>query len=140
MKKSFILLFFLLFIFTIMAVGCATYQKVNISEKAGIGKYLTDNKGMTLYWFQKDSSGKSACVGECVVKWPIFYAEEKISPPPGVKDEDFGVITREDGKKQTTFRGYPLYYWFQDKVPGDTKGHKVNNVWFVIDPSNFPPK
>jgi len=54
--------------------------------------------------------------------------------------EDFGTITREDGKKQTTFRGYPLYYWGGDKAQGDTAGQGVNNVWYVIDPANFPPK
>jgi len=57
-----------------------------------------------------------------------------------VKAEDFGTITREDGKKQTTFRGYPLYYWAGDKAPGDTKGQGVGNVWYVIDPTKFPPK
>lgn len=49
-------------------------------------------------------------------------------------------ITREDGKKQTTFRGYPLYYWAGDKAPGDTKGQGMKNVWYVIDPAKFPPK
>ena len=49
-------------------------------------------------------------------------------------------LEREDGKKQTTFRGYPLYYWAGDKAPGDTKGQGVNNVWYVIDPAKFPLK
>ena len=116
------------------------YLHIKVSEKEGIGKYLTDMKGKTLYWFKKDTPGKSACTGQCLDKWPVFFGGEYIAPPPGAKTEDFGTITREDGKKQTTFRGYPLYYWFQDKTPGDTLGHKVNDVWFVIDPSNFPPK
>src|SRR3989304_1730320 len=47
---------------------------------------------------------------------------------------------RGDGKKQATFRGYPLYYWGGDKAQGDTAGQGVNNVWYVIDPANFPPK
>ena len=57
-----------------------------------------------------------------------------------MKAEDFGTITREDGKKQTTFRGYPLYYWVGDKAAGDTKGQGMGNVWHVIDPAKFPPK
>ncbi|MGW8323142.1 MAG: hypothetical protein ACWGSD_16460, partial [Thermodesulfobacteriota bacterium] len=45
---------------------------------------------------------------------------------------------RDDGTKQSTFRGYPLYYWSGDEKEGDTNGQGVKNVWFVIDPGNFP--
>ena len=49
-------------------------------------------------------------------------------------------MTTNKRKKQTTFRDYPLYYWSADAKPGETKGNNFNCVWFVIDPSNFPPK
>src|SRR3972149_9056185 len=107
--------------------------------KAGVGSYLADAKGMTLYWFKKDSPGKSACAGPCVEKCP-FYHREKVMAGKGLSEGDFGTITREDGKKQSTFRGYPLYYWAGDKAKGDTSGQGVNNVWYVVDPANFPPK
>jgi predicted lipoprotein with Yx(FWY)xxD motif len=125
----------------IFAVGAvmAMNHEIKIQQKDGIGKYLTDSEGKTLYWFKKDSSRKSACTGPCLEKWPIYY-QEKVAAPKGIKHKDFGTITREDGKKQTTFRGYPLYYWINDKQPGDTSGHGVNNVWSVINPDNFPPK
>ncbi|HEX9206402.1 MAG TPA: hypothetical protein VF853_10810 [Candidatus Deferrimicrobiaceae bacterium] len=112
---------------------------VKKATKDGVGTYLTDAKGMTLYWFKKDSPGTSACAGPCVEKWPIYF-REKVAAGDGLKGEDFGTITRGDGKKQTTFRGYPIYYWAGDKEPGDTKGQGLNNVWYVIDPANFPPK
>jgi predicted lipoprotein with Yx(FWY)xxD motif len=70
-------------------------------------------------------------------KWPIYY-RETVAASPGIDSKDFGVIRRDDGQKQTTFRGYPLYYFFGDKAAGDTAGQKVKDVWFVIDPSNFP--
>jgi predicted lipoprotein with Yx(FWY)xxD motif len=94
---------------------------------------------MTLYWFKNDSPGKSACAGPCVEKWPIYY-RETVAAGEGTAAADFGTITREDGKKQTTFRGYPLYYWVGDKTKGDTAGQGMNNVWYVIDPAAFPPK
>jgi predicted lipoprotein with Yx(FWY)xxD motif len=47
---------------------------------------------------------------------------------------------REDGKKQTTFRGYPLYYWINGKQPGETTGQGVNSLWFVINPDSFISK
>lgn len=138
MKKviGFILTVFFLLVgnATVMAMD----HSIKIQEKEGIGKYLTDNDGMTLYWFKKDTLGKSACEGPCIEKWPIFY-QVSIKAPDGIKTEDFSTITRNDGKKQTTFRGYPLYYWINDKKAGETTGQGVNNVWYIINPSNFPP-
>ncbi|MDR2550272.1 MAG: hypothetical protein LBD10_08765 [Desulfobulbus sp.] len=128
--------FFLLF-GTTMAM--AMDHDVKIHEKEGVGKYLTDANGKTLYWFKKDTAGMSACSGPCVDKWPIYYGDA-IKAPKGVKAEDFGTITRDDGKKQTTFRGYPLYYWVKDTMPGETSGQGVNDVWYVVDPDHFPPK
>lgn len=139
MKKIGVIGFIVFFTVVWLGVAQADHHAVKIAEKEGVGKYLTDAKGMALYWFKKDAPGKSACTGDCVAKWPLYY-RESLAPPEGIKAEDFGTITREDGKKQTTFRGYPLYYWFQDSKPGDTSGNKVNNVWFVIDPAAFPPK
>ncbi len=120
-------------------MAAAANHQVKIHHKHGIGKYLTDAKGMTLYWFTKDSPGHSACAGNCLERWPVYY-REKVKPPKGIKAKDFGTVTREDGKKQTTFRGYPLYYWAGDKKPGDTFGQAANNVWFVVNPHKFPPK
>ena len=42
--------------------GCTTNP--SMSE----GKALTDNAGMTLYTFDKDSANKSNCYGECAKK------------------------------------------------------------------------
>jgi predicted lipoprotein with Yx(FWY)xxD motif len=127
------------FVFIGMGGGAHAMDSVMKMTKDGLGSYLVDGKMMTLYWFKKDSPGKSTCAGPCVEKWPIYY-QEKIAPGEGTKGEDFGTITREDGKKQSTFRGYPLYYWAGDKAPGDTKGQGMNHVWYVIDPAKFPPK
>lgn len=124
---------------TIPAVTLADHHAVKLAGKEGVGNYLTDAGGKTLYWFTKDSPGQSACAGPCVEKWPLYY-RETVAPPEGVTAGDFATITRADGKPQTTFRGYPLYYWVNDAKAGDTGGQGINNVWFVIDPANFPPR
>lgn len=110
---------------------------VKIAEKEEIGTYLTDAAGMTLYWYKNDSPGRSTCTGPCLDRWPVFYSASVI-PPAGIAPGEFGSITREDGTRQTTFRGYPLYHWLGDEKPGDTNGNKIGNVWFVVDPNNFP--
>lgn len=92
---------------------------------------LTDGKGMTLYYFTMDANGKSASTGNVAKAWPAFYAAS-ISVSPPLSAADFGSITRDDGSMQTTFRGWPLYYWFKDKVPGDMSGEGVGKVWYVV--------
>jgi len=116
----------------LMFSSVAAAAGVGVKEKDGIGKYLTDEKGMTLYLFKKDTAGTSACVGPCVEKWPLFSAEG--DGPRRGKAGDFGTIVRADGKKQTTYKGLPLYYFFKDLKPGDTAGQGVNNVWYVVAP------
>lgn len=125
-------------IFAVMALALAgsalaDNHAVKLSEKDGVGKFFTDSKGMTLYIFRKDSPGKSVCNGPCIVKWPLYF-REKVSTPEGVAAGDFGTITREDGKPQTTYKGWPLYYFEGDKAAGDVKGQGLGNVWFVASP------
>jgi predicted lipoprotein with Yx(FWY)xxD motif len=105
---------------------------VMTAENPGYGSYLVDGQGMSLYYFTKDAPGKSSCNGEpCSSMWPVFYTE-KLMVSTDLDPTDFGVIIRADGKMQTTFRGYPLYYFVKDMVAGDMKGQNFKNVWFVI--------
>ncbi|MGE4543272.1 MAG: hypothetical protein AB7D06_04080 [Pedobacter sp.] len=117
--------------------AAAMHHEIKIFEKPGIGRYLTDTEGMALYFFKNDSVGESVCTGGCVNNWPLFYRPQ-IEPPDGLDASDFGTITRKDGAMQTTFRGFPLYYFKGDVAPGDTKGNDMMDVWYVIDPDDFP--
>lgn len=85
---------------------------------------LTDANGMTLYTFDKDTTGVSNCYDDCAVKWPPLFAADD------AKDEgEFTVIARKDGKKMWAHEGKPLYLWFKDTKPGETTGDMVGNVW-----------
>jgi predicted lipoprotein with Yx(FWY)xxD motif len=90
---------------------------------------VTDLKGMTLYTFDKDvaGDGKSACNGPCATLWPPFAAGAN-----EVMGADFKVITREDGTKQWTYKGMPLYLYSKDTKPGDKTGNKFNGVWHEV--------
>lgn len=118
-------------------IALANHHAVKVASKDGVGQYLTDAKGMTLYWFKKDTDSQSVCNGGCLEKWPIFY-RENVAAQNGIDPKDFGNITRNDGKEQTTFRGLPLYYFYKDKNSGDTFGQGIKDIWYVIDPANFP--
>lgn len=108
-------------------------RKLQLMENKKIGKYLTDTEGMALYYFAKDQPNTSNCSGDCLENWPAFYSED-LTVPEGFNKEDFGTITRADtGEKQTTYKGYPLYYFVKDRASGDVKGQGVKDVWFIVN-------
>ena len=111
----------------------ADHHAVKVSQKDGVGSFLTDTKGMTLYLFRRDTPGMSACEGACLAKWPLYH-RDTVAAKDGLKAEDFGTITRADGQKQTTYKGMPLYYFAGDKAAGDTNGQEVKGVWFAVAP------
>ena len=111
-----------------LVTGCASTGMAPVESRSGA---LTNPAGMTLYVFDKDvaSSGKSACNGDCAVKWPPLTAAAG-----AYAGGDYGVIARDDGARQWSYKGKPLYLWFKDQKPGDMTGDNVNNVWHVAKP------
>ena len=87
-------------------------------------------KGMTLYTFDKDTPGKSACNGPCATNWPPVLVAD------GAKGAgDWTIVMRDDGLKQWAYKGKPVYGWVKDTKPGDTTGDGfMNGVWHVAKP------
>jgi len=110
----------------------AQYASIRIVTDSELGSYLTDEAGKTLYMFMKDTTDVSACKDQCVTNWPLYYAEN-IQIPRELDAADFKTIVREDGKKQTAYKGWPLYYYAKDEKAGDVKGQGVNQVWMVLN-------
>ncbi len=113
----------------------STAATLSTKTKEGIGTYLVDDKGMALYLFKKDLPGKSVCgaANDCIIKWPVFLADSVV-PDKGIDPAAVGVITRDDGARQTIYKGQPLYYFVKDKDDDDVYGQGVNNVWYVVAP------
>lgn len=116
----------------------AAPKEVNLSSNATLGNILVDGNGNTLYFFAKDTNGTSKCEGTCPNTWPIFYVED-LEIGTGLVSSDFGEITRSDGEKQITYKGWPLYYYSpaadgKVEAPGATGGENINSVWFVAKP------
>ena len=107
---------------------------VGVSEEPELGTYLTDPEGMTLYLYTEDEPNVSVCYDQCAENWPPFTAEQPLTLPEGVPG-DLALTTRTDGTEHVTYNGQPLYYWVQDQAPGDTTGHGVGEVWYVVNPS-----
>ena len=91
------------------------------------GKVMADQKGMTLYTFDKDEAGKSNCYDQCAVNWPPFMAEGG-----AMAMGDWTVVERTDGSKMWAYDGKPLYTFIGDKAAGDVAGDGKGGVWHVI--------
>jgi predicted lipoprotein with Yx(FWY)xxD motif len=105
-----------------------------VSESPDLGQFLVDGNGMTLYLFTRDEPDKSNCAGDCLAKWPPFLTTGDPILGEGVDASKVGTTTMEDGSTIVTYDHMPLYYWVNDKNPGDTTGQGVGEVWFVVEP------
>lgn len=87
---------------------------------------MVDQKGMTLYTFDKDAGGKSMCNADCAKIWLPMMA------PAGAKAEgEWTVIKRDDGMMQWAYDGKPLYTYKMDMKPGEAKGEGFKNMWHM---------
>jgi len=120
-----------------LAVGACAVSGIAFAQMAPTktgesikGKVLTDAKGMTLYTFDKDMGGMSACNGPCAGNWPPLAAAADAKPAA-----DYTIIARDDGGKQWAYKGKPLYTWKNDHKPGDITGDGfLNNTWHIAKP------
>ena len=111
---------------TVAVAQAPTPAKVADTAK---GKALVDQKGMTLYVFDKDTAGKSACNGPCATNWPPLMASGDANA-----SGDWTVVTRDDGAKQWAYKGKPLYTWVKDTKPGEVTGDGVQGAWHIATP------
>jgi predicted lipoprotein with Yx(FWY)xxD motif len=90
---------------------------------------------MTVYTFTKDvkDSGKSNCTAGCIDTWPALTVAAGATPTGGASlTGKLGTITRDDGTIQVTYNGKPLYFFKNDKAPGDANGIYEN--WEAVKP------
>jgi predicted lipoprotein with Yx(FWY)xxD motif len=108
------------------------------TAKGKLGTFLTDGKGLTLYMFEKDAGGKSACSGACAKVWTPLTTQGAPKGASGLQAGLLSTATRSDGSKQVTYGGHPLYHYDDDHKPGQTEGqdsHEFGAGWYVVAPS-----
>jgi predicted lipoprotein with Yx(FWY)xxD motif len=110
-----------------------TANAVLKTADSDLGEIVVDADGRTVYVFDKDTagSGKSACSGDCLAKWPAVTADSDEPAVDGVSGE-IGTITRDDGSTQVTLEGMPLYLYAGDSQAGDVTGQAVGGIWWVV--------
>ena len=115
---------------TLILTSTAAFAEMAKVGDTSKGKAFVNAKGMTLYTFDKDTGGKSACNGPCATNWPPLMAAD------GEKaGADMTVVTRDDGKKMWAYKGKPLYTFAKDTKAGDTHGDGfLNGAWHIAKP------
>jgi predicted lipoprotein with Yx(FWY)xxD motif len=112
----------------------ATKAKLQI-RKGKLGRFVVDAKGLTLYLFEKDKAGKSACYGACAKVWAPYTTAGKPAGGPGVAAAKIATTKRKDGSIQVTYGGHPLYHYDDDHKPGQTEGQGSKAFgagWYVV--------
>jgi predicted lipoprotein with Yx(FWY)xxD motif len=93
------------------------------TTKGDLGTYLVAGpKHATVYLFEADEGGKSACSGACAHAWPPVITSGKPQASGHSVSADLGTIERSDGTMQVTYKGHPLYYFVEDTSHGEAKG------------------
>lgn len=106
-------------------------------EGTGNSLFLTDSVGRTLYAFANDRKNVNRYTKEDFSNnptWPLFNATIG-EIPSALNKADFSTIT-VFGRKQLTYKGWPLYYFGPDQDQrGSTKGVSVPRpgVWPVVN-------
>jgi len=106
------------------ALGCSAAEPAQSKDGS-----LVTSAGMTLYTFDKDADGKSACNGPCAANWPPLMADASAKA-----EGAWTIVTRDDGSKQWAYKGKPLYTFLKDEKAGDRTGDSFKNVWHVAKP------
>jgi predicted lipoprotein with Yx(FWY)xxD motif len=102
-----------------------------------MGQVVVNGDGFVFYRFDKDTAkpkSKSTCNGDCAKVWPPALTNDGKPKLKGVDEDLVGTVTRDDGSKQLTIGGWPIYLYIGDKKPGTWTGQNVGGTWFVIKP------
>jgi predicted lipoprotein with Yx(FWY)xxD motif len=127
----------------VAAAAAVTHQSAGSTgtvslHRTNLGKVLATKSGMTLYLFEADRHGRSACYGKCASFWPPLLATRKPTAGSGVKAKLLGTVKRKNGTKQVTYAGHPLYRFKLDKSAGQTKGEGQDffgGLWYGVNSS-----
>jgi predicted lipoprotein with Yx(FWY)xxD motif len=122
-----------------IAEGKPTTRSATVTTaQTGLGRIIVDGRGRSLYLFEKDAHGRSACSGVCVAYWPPLLANGKSIAIKGAKRSLLGSIRRADGSRQASYAGHPLYFFSGDARRGQTNGEGLRDFgagWYVLTPT-----
>jgi predicted lipoprotein with Yx(FWY)xxD motif len=116
-------------------------ETIQIANDSQFGQLLVTPDGKTLYTNTVDTPEDLRCTNvACTNFWPPYIVNAE---PTGAKEISgaLGTVTRPDGSKQLTYNQQPLYTFYLDNQPGDTKGNgftDLGGTWHVVTLGSAP--
>lgn len=98
------------------------------------GRTIADRHGEALYLFEADPANRSVCDGACAAAWPPLLATRKPTVSGALDPALVGTTRRNDGTRQVTYDGHPLYYYVGDE-PGVIRCQYVDEyggLWLIV--------
>ena len=122
-------------LFASLATAQTTKRVVKEAHNPTLGKtVLVANNGLTLYTLSAEKHGTFICKGSCLKDWHPLVVARGVKPAGPVP---LGTIKRPDnGMRQVTFEGRPLYTFDEDSKKGDANGEGFKDVgtWHAATP------
>ena len=107
------------------------------AASGALGAMLVDAEGRSLYLWEADQDGTSACDGPCADAWPPVTTIGEPKAGDGVDAKLLGTSKRADGTLGVTYNGHPLYYFQGDAEAGQANGQGSDGFgapWWVVSP------
>jgi predicted lipoprotein with Yx(FWY)xxD motif len=120
------------------AIAAGNHPATVSTARTGLGRIIVNGQGHTLYLFEKDRRGHSACSGACATYWPPLITHGKPIAANDARRALLGTIRRSDGTSQVTYAGHPVYRFLLDSKRGQTKGEGLNDFgggWDALTPA-----
>lgn len=109
--------------------------KLRVERNAEYGEILVNGSGKALYLFTKETGPRADCYGECATAWPPYLTRGKPVAGKGLSKKRIGTTLRDDGTRQVTYRGHPLYFYVHD-TPSLILCQDVfefGGLWLLVD-------
>lgn len=110
---------------------------LQVADAPGLGRFVADGSGRTLYAFSNDTATDATCYGSCA---DTFLPALTTATPAGGIGIDIaaaGTVSRRGGDLQASYGGHPLYYYAGDTTPGQVNGHDLElfgGQWYLVTP------
>jgi len=107
-----------------------------MTTKAGLSVYTQSRQhlqyggretrdGYRYHYSEGKAVGTKGCVDDCTKTWRPVLAPAKANA-----SGFWEIEVRDDGKRQWSYKGSPLYTFAGDKAPGDINGNSIHEIIF----------
>ena len=110
---------------------------VSLRQDPGVGSFLVDGQGRSLYALASDD-GDASCTGDCLESWQPFISSGRPIGRAGVVPGFLSTVEGPGGESQVAYRGAPLFYYVGDEEPGEANGQGGDDIWFLVSQTGDP--